>query len=224
MIDFTLSEQQTGIRGLANSFAANVLTPAVATYENFPTQNQCFRSLRPFYRKAVEGGLIKAQIPVPLGGAGGALLDSAILVEEMYKSPGRSLALTNFGTGLGLSPLLLGGIPALHEKFLKPFLSGEGEPMASLVFSGPGGTANYLERGGKGLATTARKEGDSWIVNGEKVCSFLLDQHQLLILSRCGQRIVEVGMTVERISSVLSVDIRKKGNRKIQRQILRVLS
>lgn len=104
-----------------------------------------------------------------LGGAGGALLDSAILVEEMYKSPGRSLALTIFGTGLGLSPLLIGGTPILHEEFLKPFLSGEGEPVASLVFSEPGGTANYLEKGGKGLATTARKEGDDWVVNGEKV-------------------------------------------------------
>jgi alkylation response protein AidB-like acyl-CoA dehydrogenase len=52
---------------------------------------------------------------------------------------------------------------------LKPFLSGEGEPLASLVHSEPGGTANYLEKGGKGLQTTARKEGDDWIVNGDKV-------------------------------------------------------
>ena len=107
-------------------------------------------------------------VPAALGGMGGKLIDSVILVEEMYKSD-RSAALTIFGTGLGLSPLLIGGTQAQHEEFLKPFLSGEGEPLASLVHSEPGGTANYLEKGGKGLQTTARKDGDDWIVNGEKV-------------------------------------------------------
>jgi alkylation response protein AidB-like acyl-CoA dehydrogenase len=77
--------------------------------------------------------------------------------------------LTIFGTGLGLSPLLVGGTPAQHEEFLKPFLSGEGEPLASLVHSEPGGSANYLEKGGKGLQTVARKDGDDRIVNGDKV-------------------------------------------------------
>ncbi|KAH8156006.1 hypothetical protein CIB48_g12239, partial [Xylaria polymorpha] len=33
----------------------------------------------------------------------------------------------------------------------------------------PGGVANWLEKGGKGLNTTARKEGDEWVLNGEKV-------------------------------------------------------
>ena len=168
MIDFTLSPEQNAIRAMAKSFAENVLSTAAATYSKLPTQKQRFQSLRQFYRKAVEGGLIKAMIPAPLGGAGGKLIDSAILVEEMYKSD-RSLSLTIFGTGLGLTPLLIGGTPAQHEEFLKPFLSGKGEPLASLVHSEPGGTANYLEMGGKGLQTIARKEGDDWIVNGDKV-------------------------------------------------------
>jgi len=168
MIDFTLSPEQNAIRGMAKSFADNVLSTAAATYAKLPTQKERFQSLRPFYRRAVEGGLIKAMIPAPLGGAGGRLIDSTILVEEMYKSD-RSVSLTIFGTGLGLTPLLIGGNPSQHAEFLKPFLSGEGEPLASLVHSEPGGTANYLEKGGKGLQTTARKEGDDWIVNGDKV-------------------------------------------------------
>jgi len=101
------------------------------------------------------------------------VLDSTLLVEELYKVD-RSLSLTIFATGLGLSPLLLGGTSAQHEEFLKPFLSGEGEPLASLVHSEPTGTANWLEKGGKGLQTTARRDGDDWIINGEKVCWSLL--------------------------------------------------
>jgi alkylation response protein AidB-like acyl-CoA dehydrogenase len=107
-------------------------------------------------------------IPGSLSGAGGNLIDFTILAEEMYKSD-RSVSLTIFGIGLGLTPLLISGNPTQHAEFLKPFLSGEGEPLASLVHSELGGTANYLETGGKGLQTTARKEGDDWIENGDKV-------------------------------------------------------
>jgi alkylation response protein AidB-like acyl-CoA dehydrogenase len=168
MIDFTLSPEQNAIRGMAKSFSDSALSTAAAVYGKYATQKERFQSLRPFYRTAVEGGLIKAMIPASLGGVGGKLLDAAILVEEMYKSD-RSVSLTIFGTGLGLSPLLVGGTPAQHETFLKLFLSGEGEPLASLVHSEPGGSANYLEKGGKGLQTVARKDGDDWIVNGDKV-------------------------------------------------------
>jgi len=70
---------------------------------------------------------------------------------------------------LGLSPLLLGGSPEQIKEALKPFLSGEGEPLASLVHSEPTGTANWLEKGGKGLQTVARKEGEDWVINGEKM-------------------------------------------------------
>lgn len=168
MVDFTLSDQQKAIRGMAQSFATNILSTASATYEQHPTQVLRFRSLRPFYAHAVSGGMVKGMIPVSLGGLGGGVLDSTILVEEMYKID-RSLSLTIFGTGLGLSPLIVGGNKGQHEEFLAPFLSGEGEPMASLVHSEPGGTANWLVKGAKGLQTTARREGEEWVVSGEKV-------------------------------------------------------
>jgi hypothetical protein len=64
--------------------------------------------------------------------------------------------------------LVLTGKPE-HKEFLEPFLSGKGEPLASLVFSEPGGVANYLEKGAPGLNTTAVKDGDEWVINGEKV-------------------------------------------------------
>ena len=81
-----------------------------------------------------------------------------------------STAITILGTGLGLTPLILAGSKEQHEKFLTPFLELEGERMASFVHSEPGGTANWLEMGGKGLGTTAWREGDEWVLDGEKVC------------------------------------------------------
>lgn len=83
-----------------------------------------------------------------------------------------SASLTIFSTGLGLTPMNLTGKPE-NKEFLAPFLSGEGEPLANMVFSEPGGVANYLEEGAPGLATTAELEGDTWVLNGEKASTLL---------------------------------------------------
>ncbi len=79
-----------------------------------------------------KAGLIKGLIPQRLGGTGGTVTDAALLVEGMIKAD-RSLSLTIFSTGLGFSPLLIAVTKEQHEKFLEPFLTSEGEPLASLL-------------------------------------------------------------------------------------------
>ena len=166
-VDFHLSPSEEGIRNAAAGFAAGPLKDAKRTYMQYQHHHERFQSTRPIYHQAVAGGLIKGQIPPHLGGAGGSLVEAALLVEEMYRvEPAASL--TIFSTGLGLTPMNLTGKPE-HKEFLEPFLSGQGEPLASMVFSEPGGVANWLEKGAPGLNTTATLEGDEWVLNGEKV-------------------------------------------------------
>lgn len=109
---------------------------------------------------------------MPLGGTKESLVDAAIALEEMYAAD-TSVTLTVAATGLGLTPLIMSGHEKLQKECLKPFLEAgeEGEPLASLAHSEPGGTANWMEKGGKGLQTTAAKDGEEWVVNGEKVKS-----------------------------------------------------
>jgi alkylation response protein AidB-like acyl-CoA dehydrogenase len=174
MVDFNLSEAQKQLQHGARQFAHTVLAKTPAVYNAYATQNERFQSLRPTYRTAVSAGLIKGQVPIPLGGSAAGLLDSAIVVEEFFAVE-PTAAITILGTGLGLTPLILAGNTEQHDRLLKPFLSGEGEPIASFVHSEPGGTANWLEKGAPGLETTARRDGDDWIINGEKVsCQFPL--------------------------------------------------
>ncbi|KAK5711957.1 hypothetical protein LTR17_018165 [Elasticomyces elasticus] len=173
MVNFDLSDTQQGVRTAVQSFASTHLRNARSVYETAGTQPHAewssrFRSTRPIYRAAVEAGLIKAQVPQPLGGTGGPLLDAALVVEEMYAVE-TSASLTILGTGLGLTPLFMAGTPELQEKFLKPFLSGEGEPLASLVFSEPAGSANYAEEGGDGFGTVAVEDGEDYLISGEKI-------------------------------------------------------
>ncbi|KAI3393853.1 hypothetical protein diail_3580 [Diaporthe ilicicola] len=168
MIDFGLSEEQRQLRANAAAFAQAHLKEAPAAYSQHTTQEARFRATRPIYAAATKAGLIKGQVPTALGGGAQSLVDAAILVEEFF-SVEPSTSLTILGTGLGLTPFILAASDEQRQRLLPIFLSGEGEPLASLVHSEPGGTANWLERGGKGLGTTARKEGDEWIINGEKL-------------------------------------------------------
>jgi alkylation response protein AidB-like acyl-CoA dehydrogenase len=166
-IDFHLGPTEAGTRAAAAGFAQHVLKPARAEYLKHEDHTKRFQATQPAYAAAVQGGLLMGQISPAHGGNGGSLVEAAIMVEECY-SVEPSAALTVFATGLGLTPLNIAAKPE-HAEFLAPFLSGEGTPLASLVFSEPGGVANALEKGAPGFQTTARREGDEWVINGEKM-------------------------------------------------------
>lgn len=168
MIDFNLSPKQAQVSQDTRAFAAAVLKDAHAKYAALPNGPERFQSTRPILQQATAIGLIKGFIPPALGGTSGSLVDACLAVEELHAVE-PSVALTILANGLGLTPLILGGSPDQHREFLAPFLTGEGSPLASLVFTEPSGSANYFEPGGKGMQTTATLEGDSWVINGEKI-------------------------------------------------------
>lgn len=73
----------------------------------------------------------------------GSLVEMCICVEECY-AVDPTASLTIFGTGLGLAPLVSAWREGLEE-FLEPFLKEEeGAPLASLVFSEPGGVVSTM--------------------------------------------------------------------------------
>lgn len=167
-IDFHLSPSEAATRAAASTFAQEILSKARAAYTAHTSHKTRFQATQPIYSASVAHGLIKGQVSPRLGGTGGSLTESALLVEEFYAVE-PSAAVTIFSTGLGLTPLNLVG-DATKAEFLSPFLAGTGAPLASLVFSEPGGVANWLEKGGAGLNTTARRDGgDEWVLNGEKI-------------------------------------------------------
>lgn len=180
MVHFQLSESQANLRAEAAKAAGTILNGAYADYSRYPDQLSRFRATRPYYAKLVQDGWLKKMIPTSAGGSCQSWFDLGLIVEELH-AVDASLSIHLVGSVLGLLPILLAGTPAQKEKFLKPFLSGEGDHLASLTHSEPGGTANHLEKGGKGLGVTAKKEGDYYIVNGEKVSCHPEEHRQLQV-------------------------------------------
>jgi nitroalkane oxidase len=115
--------------------------------------------------KMIDSTITKEQQQLlALGGGAGSLVNAAILIEESFRvEPSIALAImgTGTGTGLGLTPFVIGTGEEQRDRLLPQFLSQEGTPMASFVPTKLEGTANWLEKGGKGLGTTAIKDGDS---------------------------------------------------------------
>ena len=143
MVDFNLSLSELTVRQAARTFASTHLAGARAAYSSLTSHAERFQSIEPIYREAVRAGLLKGQIPAPIGGTSHSLIEAARLVEEFYSvEPAASLSL--FGTGLGLTPLALAFRPELDE-FLKPFLQDDGTPLASLVFSEPQGVVGVYQ-------------------------------------------------------------------------------
>jgi alkylation response protein AidB-like acyl-CoA dehydrogenase len=166
-IDFTLTPGQRELQLESRRFARDVLAGAREA-ESLPTPEQRFLATRPIYEAMVAAGFLRKCIPAPAGGENQGLIDMAIMAEEFY-SVNASVTLTMLGTVLGVLPILLGGTPEQCGRLLAPFLAKSGAPLAGFCSSEPGGSANAASPPpGEGVRTTAKLQGDHWIINGRK--------------------------------------------------------
>lgn len=167
-IDFSLSAEQADKQSRAREFAAEHLSGVRGRIAALPSAEARFRATRPEYEAAVAAGYIADQIPTELGGSMGSLVDLAVVAEELIAVES-SVPLSILSTGLGLMPLVFFGNAEQHARFLPPFTSRTGAPLAGLAFSEPGGSANYANpRPDAGVRTIARRDGDEWVISGTK--------------------------------------------------------
>lgn len=164
--------EQKALRATAREFAQDVLARAHEITDPLRTASERYRATRPFYEQMVAAGFLRRLVPRALGGDGTGASTTAVLAEELVAGD-PSVALNLFSTGLGLAPLLRAGSAAQRDRYLPTFLATSGAPLASLALSEPGGTANLDEvdpGNGEdvGLQTTARRQGEDWVVNGRK--------------------------------------------------------
>ena len=167
-IDFSLSASQRKFQLECRAFAQAELGGVAAAVRDLPTPAARFQATRPMYEAVVREGFLRRLIPQPFGGEGTGLIDMAILTEEFY-AVDANVSLTLLATLLGLMPVFLAGSPAQQRELLAPFLATTGAPLASLANSEPGGSANYAAPApAVGVRTTARLDGDEWVINGHK--------------------------------------------------------
>ncbi len=168
-IDFTLSPEQLQLQANARAFAEGVLAPIAAQLDAIADPAEAFYSTRAAFREMAKAGFTKSFIPVADGGLGFALVDFAIAAEELARID-VNVPTTLLGSGLGLQPVLQFGDAAQRKLFLQPFVDdGDGALLASFAFTEVAGGANFDANDAEaGVQTFARRDGDTWIVTGQK--------------------------------------------------------
>ncbi len=173
-IDFTLSEQQRQLQLNARAFAQRVLAPIVREADAEPDPLRAFQLTKPAYVEAYKQGIAFCMLPREYGGGGLSNVDVILAAEEICAvDPG--FACTILVNGLGLMPVWYWGTEEQKNRFLRAATSDPtGEYIVGYAVSEPagtpGGTANFdtpLPHP-VGIAVTARRDGDHYVLNGRK--------------------------------------------------------
>jgi len=152
------SEEQRVIRDLARTIAEEKVKPVRAKYDEegtFPWD---------IVRAMAKVDLFRVCVPTAYDGlveTGLGVTNMCIVTEELSKACA-GIALAFAGTALGAFPILLYGSEEQKQKYLPPMAAGEKLAAFGLTESMAGSDAGSLR-------TTARREGDHYVLNGTKV-------------------------------------------------------
>jgi len=153
-MDYFLTEQQIMIRDLARQIAEEKVVPVRAELdekEEFPWE---------IMKVLAQSDLFGIFIPEEYGGLGGGALELCIAVEELSRAC-LGVSTTYAANALGTYPLLLYGSEEQKKKYLPDIASGKRLVAFGLTEANAGSDAG-------GIQTTARLEGNEYILNGTK--------------------------------------------------------
>lgn len=112
------------------------------------------------YAKAFKLGLNSFEIPKEFGGNKVDLSTAEVMYEEMGYYDGNFASVMQT-TNLALKPVLIGGTDEQVKYFSKHILEGKGYAAFALTEPQSGSDSSNMK-------TTAVKDGDEWVINGEK--------------------------------------------------------
>src|SRR5207249_9509517 len=155
MISFALDEDQQLIQDTVRKFAAESLRPHMRAYEQ---AREVPESLRKQFH---ELGLGLLDIPESAGGQGAGLVTAALVHEELaFGDPGAAVAL--WSPHLAAQAILSLGDEEQQKRFLGRFAdTGAHARLGAVAWADK---QPLLE----GFSTTAKSDGDGWILNGHK--------------------------------------------------------
>jgi len=156
MIDFELNEDHLAIRNTVRDFAQKEIAPRIKELDE---KQEYDRSI---IDKMAELNLLGVCIPEQYGGAGFDYIALGLVCEELEAVDTSLRVVMSVHTGLNSLTLLSWGTEEQKQKYLVP--QARGEKIATYGLTEPGAGSDVV-----GARSTARREGDEWVLNGEKM-------------------------------------------------------
>jgi len=174
-MDFALTEEHQMVRKMAREFAEREILPYIQ--EN----DRAHRFDSTLLPKMGEKGFLGICIPTRYGGAGMDYISLALVCEELERADTSARVIMSVHVGLNSLALLQWGTEEQKQKYLVP--QAQGKKIAGYGLTEPGAGTDAAA-----IRATARKEGDVYILNGEKTWISLADvADNFLVFARTGR-------------------------------------
>jgi glutaryl-CoA dehydrogenase (non-decarboxylating) len=169
-MDFELNEEQLMAQEMVRKFAQEEIYP---TLKEWDQKHQPHPDVLP---RMAELGILGINIPVRYGGQGFDYTTLALVCEELERVDASLRVVMSVHAGLNSLALLQWGTEEQKQRFLAPQARGEKYAGYALTEADAGSDPANLR-------TTARREGDVYILNGEKMWISLATKadHMLII-------------------------------------------
>ncbi len=153
-MNYFLTDDQKMIRDLAAQIAREKIAPIAAELDEtgeFPWD---------VVKTLGQSDLFRVFIPSEYEGLGGGIFEMCIVVEELSRVCS-GIALAYAASGLGTIPIILFGTEEQKKKYLPRLAAGE-------ILAAFGLTEPNAGSDAAGIKTTAKPDGDSYVINGTK--------------------------------------------------------
>jgi len=155
MIDVLLTEQERMLRRMLRDFVDSEIAPCVDEWDR---RNELAYEA---FEKMAGVGLTGLTIPAEYGGQGGSLMDAFLMSVELARASISVASIMGTHLGLALSGLYHYGNEEQRQRFVVP--AAKGEKLCSYGLTEREASSDISR-----MSTTARKEGDEWVINGGK--------------------------------------------------------
>jgi len=156
VIDFELSEEHLALQQTVREFVKGEVSPFIKEWD----ENSHFE--RAVFDKMAELGLMGVCIPEQYGGAGFDYISLGIVCEELEACDTFLRVAMSVHVGLNSLSVFSWGTEEQKQKYLVP--QAKGEKLATFGLTEPNAGSDVI-----GMKSTARRDGDDWILNGEKM-------------------------------------------------------
>lgn len=171
-MDFALTQENEMIREMAYKFGQTEVLAGLAE------RDRNHESDDTMLRKMSEAGLMGVSIPAAYGGMDTDYVALGICCEELERADTSARVVMSVHSGLHCLTMMQWGTEEQKRRWLPDLASGK-------KWGGFGLTEPNAGSDASNIRTTATKDGDSYILNGEKTWISLADYaHQFLVISK----------------------------------------